>query len=209
MNFVAFSTRWFKWRPTRGSPVSSGSHLQPSGGHFDSGRVRSAAEGTLRASTFASSKTRSTSSRPLSTISMNNYLCAPPHVQQIPLLLSLLIFQQVSQFFSAFLSLFYICYIDLNILSFPFYQKIQREPIFRDRYKGIFRDVKQCEGACAHRFEREQEFYGLNLSVTTGNLVDSLRLFILDEVLEGISFHFRLYHYCFGFVKTLETVIIL
>ena len=62
---------------------------------------------------------------------------------------------------------------------------MQRPAIFRDRYKGVFRDIKQCEGACSHRYQREQECYGLSLAVTTGNLIDSLRLFILDEILEG------------------------
>lgn len=50
----------------------------------------------------------------------------------------------------------------------------------------MFLDVKQCEGGCNHRYKREEEFYGLSLSVTTGNLVDSLRLFVQEEVLEGV-----------------------
>lgn len=52
----------------------------------------------------------------------------------------------------------------------------------------MFLDVKQCEGGCNHRYKHEEEFYGLSLSVTTGNLVDSLRLFVQEEVLEGVLF---------------------
>ena len=60
----------------------------------------------------------------------------------------------------------------------------------------MFLDVKQCEGGCNHRYKREEEFYGLSLSVTTGNLVDSLRLFVQEEVLEGARSGNALSDYC-------------
>ena len=43
---------------------------------------------------------------------------------------------------------------------------------------------------CPHRYEREQIFLALNLTVKSHNLVDSLEQFVKGELLEGDNAYF-------------------
>jgi len=60
----------------------------------------------------------------------------------------------------------------------------KRENIFKSIFGGVFSDQKICEG-CPHRYEREEPFCALNLSVKCGSLKESLKNFVAGEKLEG------------------------
>ena len=60
----------------------------------------------------------------------------------------------------------------------------RKEKIFSKKVEGVFSDQKLCEG-CPHRYEREQTFMALNLTVKSNNLQDSLDQFVKGELLEG------------------------
>ena len=62
--------------------------------------------------------------------------------------------------------------------------KIEREKLFHSLLGGVFSDQMICK-ECPHRYEREQIFLALNLTVKSHNLVDSLEQFVKGELLEG------------------------
>ena len=45
--------------------------------------------------------------------------------------------------------------------------------VFSRHFEGVFSDQKICQG-CPHRYEREQTFMALNLTVKSNNLQESL-----------------------------------
>ncbi|XP_013409431.2 ubiquitin carboxyl-terminal hydrolase 24-like [Lingula anatina] len=68
-------------------------------------------------------------------------------------------------------------------------KKIGRETVFKRRFQGIFSDQKICRD-CPHRYEREEAFYALNLTVKNTTLQDSLDQFVKGELLEGENAYF-------------------
>ncbi|KAI9556016.1 hypothetical protein GHT06_018579 [Daphnia sinensis] len=67
--------------------------------------------------------------------------------------------------------------------------KIGREKLFQNTLGGVFSDQMICK-ECPHRYEREQIFLALNLTVKSHNLVDSLEQFVKGELLEGDNAYF-------------------
>ncbi|XP_063403289.1 ubiquitin carboxyl-terminal hydrolase 24-like [Mytilus trossulus] len=61
---------------------------------------------------------------------------------------------------------------------------IGKYEIFKKNFQGIFSDQKICKD-CPHRYEREEEFFALNLTVKNATLQDSLDQFVKGEILEG------------------------
>ena len=70
-----------------------------------------------------------------------------------------------------------------------FLHSINKPKIFSKKFEGIFSDQKICEG-CPHRYEREQTFMALNLTVKSSNLQESLDQFVKGELLEGDNAYF-------------------
>ena len=62
--------------------------------------------------------------------------------------------------------------------------KNKKPKIFSKKFEGVFSDQKICHG-CPHRYEREQTFMALNLTVKSNNLQESLDQFVKGELLEG------------------------
>ncbi|XP_014661859.1 PREDICTED: ubiquitin carboxyl-terminal hydrolase 24-like [Priapulus caudatus] len=62
--------------------------------------------------------------------------------------------------------------------------KLNKTPIFKKKFQGVFSDQKICKD-CPHRYEREETFAALNLTVKTGCLQDSLAQYVKGELLEG------------------------
>lgn len=65
----------------------------------------------------------------------------------------------------------------------------EREKLFQNTLGGVFSDQMICK-ECPHRYEREQIFLALNLTVKSHNLVDSLEQFVKGELLEGDNAYF-------------------
>ncbi|XP_060555692.1 ubiquitin carboxyl-terminal hydrolase 24-like isoform X1 [Ruditapes philippinarum] len=63
-------------------------------------------------------------------------------------------------------------------------KKSGKEEIFKKKFQGIFTDQKICKD-CPHRYEREETFTALNLTVKNATLQDSLDQFVKGELLEG------------------------
>ncbi|VDI64277.1 ubiquitin carboxyl-terminal hydrolase 9/24 [Mytilus galloprovincialis] len=63
-------------------------------------------------------------------------------------------------------------------------KRIGKYEIFKKNFQGIFSDQKLCKD-CPHRYEREEEFFALNLTVKNATLQDSLDQFVKGEILEG------------------------
>ena len=59
-----------------------------------------------------------------------------------------------------------------------------RPKIFPAYFEGTFSDHKICQ-ECPHKYEREQPFMALNLTVKSNNLTESLDQFVRGELLEG------------------------
>ena len=59
-----------------------------------------------------------------------------------------------------------------------------KEKIFSKQFEGVFSDQKICDG-CPHRYEREQSFMALNLTVKSPTLQESLAQFVKGELLDG------------------------
>ncbi|XP_071953763.1 ubiquitin carboxyl-terminal hydrolase 24-like [Antedon mediterranea] len=59
-----------------------------------------------------------------------------------------------------------------------------KKQIFKSKFQGVFTDQKICQD-CPHRYEREEEFFALNLTVKSQNLDASLEQFVRGEMLEG------------------------
>ncbi len=68
-------------------------------------------------------------------------------------------------------------------------QRLKRPKIFSSRFEGVFSDQKICQG-CPHRYDREEAFMALNLTVKSNNLQDSLDQFVKGELLEGDNAYF-------------------
>jgi ubiquitin carboxyl-terminal hydrolase 9/24 len=68
-------------------------------------------------------------------------------------------------------------------------QKIGRESVFKRKFQGVFSDQKICQD-CPHRYEREEIFYALNVTVKNANLQDSLDQFVKGELLDGDNAYF-------------------
>ena len=68
-------------------------------------------------------------------------------------------------------------------------QENKKDKIFSKKFEGIFSDQKICEG-CPCRYEREQSFMALNLTVKSNNLQESLTEFVKGEMLEGDNAYF-------------------
>ena len=60
----------------------------------------------------------------------------------------------------------------------------KRAKIFPSFFEGTFSDQKICQ-ECPHKYEREQTFMALNLTVKSANLTESLDQFVRGELLEG------------------------
>ncbi|XP_069185948.1 ubiquitin carboxyl-terminal hydrolase 24 isoform X1 [Procambarus clarkii] len=61
----------------------------------------------------------------------------------------------------------------------------QRESVFAQRFEGVYSIQRLCQN-CPHRYEREEPFLALNLTVTKcHDLQDSLDQFVKGELLEG------------------------
>ncbi len=65
----------------------------------------------------------------------------------------------------------------------------QKAKIFPSYFEGIFSDQKLCQ-ECPHRYEREQSFMALNLTVKSSNLMESLEQFVRGELLDGDNAYF-------------------
>ncbi|KAH9492249.1 Ubiquitin carboxyl-terminal hydrolase 24 [Bulinus truncatus] len=68
-------------------------------------------------------------------------------------------------------------------------KSIGREEIFKKKFQGIFSDQKICKD-CPHRYEREEAFIALNLTVKNATLQDSLDQFVKEELLEGANAYY-------------------
>ena len=64
-----------------------------------------------------------------------------------------------------------------------------KEKIFSKQFEGVFSDQKICDG-CPHRYEREQSFMALNLTVKSPTLQESLAQFVKGELLDGDNAYF-------------------
>ena len=62
--------------------------------------------------------------------------------------------------------------------------KLGRPKLFSSKFEGVFSDQKICQG-CPCRYEREETFMALNLTVKSNNLQDSLDQFVKGELLDG------------------------
>jgi ubiquitin carboxyl-terminal hydrolase 9/24 len=60
----------------------------------------------------------------------------------------------------------------------------KRPKLFSEHFEGVFSDQMLCQG-CPHRYEREQSFMALNLTVKSNSLQESLDQFVRGELLEG------------------------
>lgn len=66
----------------------------------------------------------------------------------------------------------------------------RRESVFAQRFEGVYSIQRICQD-CPHRYEREEPFLALNLTVTKcHDLQDSLDQFIKGELLEGDNAYF-------------------
>ena len=63
-------------------------------------------------------------------------------------------------------------------------KKMNKEPLFKSIFEGTFSNQFICKD-CPHRYEREEQFLGLNLPIKSGNLQESMLQFVKDELLDG------------------------
>ncbi|XP_071800380.1 ubiquitin carboxyl-terminal hydrolase 24-like isoform X2 [Asterias amurensis] len=68
-------------------------------------------------------------------------------------------------------------------------KKNKRKEVFKPKFQGFFLDQKICED-CPHRYEREEEFFALNLTVKSHSLESSLDQFVRGEMLDGDNAYF-------------------
>lgn len=68
-------------------------------------------------------------------------------------------------------------------------KKSGKQELFKSKFEGIFSDQKICKD-CPHRYEREESFFALNLTVKNATLQDSLDQFVHGELLEGDNAYF-------------------
>ncbi|XP_067939467.1 ubiquitin carboxyl-terminal hydrolase 24-like [Watersipora subatra] len=68
-------------------------------------------------------------------------------------------------------------------------KKLGQTKIFEKKFQGVFSDQKNCE-ECSHKYEREEPFLALNLTVSNPSLEQSLSQFVKGELLEGDNAYF-------------------
>lgn len=64
-----------------------------------------------------------------------------------------------------------------------------QEQLFKKTFCGMFADQKICK-ECNHRYEREEAFHSLQVTVKNHKLEDSLEQFVNGEILEGDNAYF-------------------
>ena len=69
------------------------------------------------------------------------------------------------------------------------FQKLGKDAIFKKKFQGVFSDQKICKD-CPHRYEREEVFFALNVTVKNATLQDSLDQYVKGELLEGDNAYF-------------------
>ncbi|VDM31222.1 unnamed protein product [Hydatigera taeniaeformis] len=62
-------------------------------------------------------------------------------------------------------------------------------PFFSKMFHGILSDTMYCED-CGHRYDREQSFSAINLTVCTADLLEAMRQYTREEVMEGDNAYF-------------------
>ena len=75
-------------------------------------------------------------------------------------------------------------YYKIMSCLYAYFQKTGKDEIFKKKFQGIYSDQKICKD-CPHRYEREEAFFALNLTVKNATLQDSLDQFVKGELLEG------------------------
>ncbi|KAM7541942.1 hypothetical protein Aperf_G00000004283 [Anoplocephala perfoliata] len=68
-------------------------------------------------------------------------------------------------------------------------KKFNDVPFFSKLFHGIMSDTMYCED-CGHRYDREQSFSAINLTVCAGDLLEAMRQYTREEVLEGDNAYF-------------------
>ncbi|KAL5963642.1 Ubiquitin carboxyl-terminal hydrolase 24, partial [Taenia solium] len=68
-------------------------------------------------------------------------------------------------------------------------KKFNDVPFFTKMFHGILSDTMYCED-CGHRYDREQSFSAINLTVCTGDLLEAMRQYTREEVMEGDNAYF-------------------
>ncbi|VDD74903.1 unnamed protein product [Mesocestoides corti] len=68
-------------------------------------------------------------------------------------------------------------------------QKFNEVPFFSKIFHGILSDTMFCED-CGHRYDREQSFSAINLTVCTGDLLEEMRQYTREEVMDGDNAYF-------------------
>ncbi|XP_070563005.1 ubiquitin carboxyl-terminal hydrolase 24-like isoform X2 [Ptychodera flava] len=80
-------------------------------------------------------------------------------------------------------------FTDLTDQLDEYLKKQNHKELFKPKFQGIFSDQKICKD-CPHRYEREEAFFALNLTVKSHNLESSLEQFVRGEILEGDNAYF-------------------
>uniref|UniRef100_T1IKX5 ubiquitinyl hydrolase 1 n=1 Tax=Strigamia maritima TaxID=126957 RepID=T1IKX5_STRMM len=65
----------------------------------------------------------------------------------------------------------------------------KRPQIFKNSFEGLFSNQMICQD-CPHRYEREESFMALNVTVKSHNLQESLDQFVKGELLDGDNAYF-------------------
>ncbi|VDO03144.1 unnamed protein product [Rodentolepis nana] len=68
-------------------------------------------------------------------------------------------------------------------------KKFNDMPFFSRMFHGLLSDTMYCED-CGHRYNREQSFSAINLTVCTGDLLEAMRQYTREEVLDGDNAYF-------------------
>ncbi|XP_078574103.1 ubiquitin carboxyl-terminal hydrolase 24-like isoform X1 [Branchiostoma floridae x Branchiostoma japonicum] len=63
-------------------------------------------------------------------------------------------------------------------------KKLSKQELFKSKFQGVFSDQQICI-ECPHRYEQEEEFMALNVTVKQPTLEQSLEQFVRGEILEG------------------------
>ena len=63
-------------------------------------------------------------------------------------------------------------------------KSLKKEEIFKRTFGGMFVDQKICQ-ECTHKFERDEPFFSLPVTVKCGSLEASLEQFVHNELMEG------------------------
>ncbi|VDN43309.1 unnamed protein product [Dibothriocephalus latus] len=67
--------------------------------------------------------------------------------------------------------------------------KLNEEPLFSKVFHGTLSDSMFCED-CGHRYDREQSFSAINIPTSAGDLVEALKQYVQEEVLDGENAYF-------------------